>query len=119
MKSIYYFLLPAFLYPSILSYSQRRTRIACVGNSITYGSTIGNREINSYPAQLGAMLGENNEVWNFGKSGDKAIITSPVYVWGFVLTLMGNQVSPIIVLTFSQVFPISSISERMKRSKSR
>ena len=27
-------------------------KVACVGNSITYGSSIDDREINSYPAQL-------------------------------------------------------------------
>ncbi|MDP2335115.1 MAG: GDSL-type esterase/lipase family protein [Bacteroidota bacterium] len=69
MKSIRYFIILIFLFFSILSYSQSKTRIACIGNSITYGSTIGNRETNSYPFQLSAMLGENYEVRNFGKSG--------------------------------------------------
>lgn len=46
-----------------------KIKVACVGNSITYGSGVLNREKNSYPAQLGAMLGENYEVRNFGVSG--------------------------------------------------
>lgn len=46
-----------------------QTKIACVGNSITYGSGIANRKQNSYPAQLQAMLGEAFEVRNFGVSG--------------------------------------------------
>lgn len=44
-------------------------KIACIGNSITYGSGIGNRAHNSYPAQLQAMLGADYEVRNFGVSG--------------------------------------------------
>lgn len=44
-------------------------RVACVGNSITYGSTISNREKNCYPAQLQAYLGDEYEVKNFGASG--------------------------------------------------
>lgn len=44
-------------------------RVACVGNSITYGATIANREKNCYPAQLQAYLGDEYEVRNFGASG--------------------------------------------------
>ncbi len=46
-----------------------RTRIACVGDSITYGYSISNRNRNSYPAQLGEMLGNQWSVRNFGVSG--------------------------------------------------
>lgn len=48
-------------------------KVACVGNSITYGATIPNREKNSYPAQLQAYLGEDYEVRNFGISGTTAL----------------------------------------------
>ncbi len=55
---------------SYLSGSAQKTiKVACVGNSITYGATIENREINSYPAQLAVMLGEHYDVRNFGRSG--------------------------------------------------
>ena len=43
-------------------------KIACVGNSITFGSGIANREKNAYPQQLQAMLGMKYEVRNFGVS---------------------------------------------------
>ncbi|WP_423129894.1 GDSL-type esterase/lipase family protein [Gaoshiqia sp. Z1-71] len=49
--------------------AQKRVKVACVGNSITYGATIENREIKSYPAQLAVMLGEHYDVRNFGRSG--------------------------------------------------
>ncbi len=44
-------------------------KVACVGNSITYGMTIENREEFSYPSQLQRLLGSDYEVGNFGKSG--------------------------------------------------
>ncbi len=47
----------------------QKTRVACVGNSVTYGAGIENREVNSYPSQLQVMLGEDYIVGNFGRSG--------------------------------------------------
>ncbi len=44
-------------------------KVACIGNSITYGAFIPNREENCYPAQLQAYLGSDYEVRNFGVSG--------------------------------------------------
>lgn len=44
-------------------------RVACVGDSITYGYGFKNRERESYPAQLTAMLGTKWEVGNFGVNG--------------------------------------------------
>lgn len=49
--------------------NNQKTRVACVGNSVTYGAGIENRDENSYPAQLQKLLGENYVVANFGKSG--------------------------------------------------
>ena len=44
-------------------------KVACVGDSVTYGSGIEDRDNNSYPAQLQKMLGEAYLVGNFGKPG--------------------------------------------------
>lgn len=44
-------------------------KVACIGNSITYGSGIDNRPLNSYPAQLQRMLGDKWVVRNFGVGG--------------------------------------------------
>ncbi|OHB73009.1 MAG: hypothetical protein A2Z25_09805 [Planctomycetes bacterium RBG_16_55_9] len=46
--------------------------VACVGDSITYGSGIADRAKDSYPAQLGRLLREFDPQWqtqNFGVSG--------------------------------------------------
>ena len=45
-------------------------KIACVGNSITYGSGIANREKNAYPMQLQNLLGDTYKIENFGVSGN-------------------------------------------------
>lgn len=50
-------------------WAKRVIRVACVGNSITYGAGISNREKNSYPAQLQYYLGGDYEVRNFGSNG--------------------------------------------------
>jgi len=47
----------------------RPVKVACVGNSITYGYTLPDREHTAYPAQLQRLLGDGFEVGSFGKSG--------------------------------------------------
>ena len=44
-------------------------RVACVGDSITYGAAIKNRAANCYPTVLGKLLGKGYEVRNFGVNG--------------------------------------------------
>ena len=53
----------------IFSQAKKTIKVACVGNSITYGVGTTNRETDSYPAQLQQMLGNAYVVGNFGKSG--------------------------------------------------
>lgn len=73
MKKTYFLLILLF---SVLSVSAQKAgraiRIACVGNSITYGAGIQDREKNCYPAQLQAYLGDDYQVANFGCSGTTA-----------------------------------------------
>ncbi|HEC42977.1 MAG TPA: sialate O-acetylesterase [Bacteroides sp.] len=44
-------------------------RIACIGNSVTYGHGLGDREQDAYPSRLQEMLGEKYIVRNFGFNG--------------------------------------------------
>lgn len=47
-----------------------KIKIACIGNSITYGSGIKDRAKDSYPAVLNRLLGTNNyDVRNYGVGG--------------------------------------------------
>ncbi len=61
-------LFTALLFGSTLM-AQTITKVACIGNSITYGSGVVNREMNSYPAQLQTYLTDQYQVENFGVGG--------------------------------------------------
>lgn len=51
------------------SKKQKTIRVACIGNSITYGTGIADRTNDSYPSQLQRLLGSDYQVGNFGKPG--------------------------------------------------
>lgn len=61
--------LSLFLFFAVGLQAADTIRVACVGNSITYGSGIKNRDTESYPAVLGQLLGAKYQVKNFGLSG--------------------------------------------------
>lgn len=61
-------ILSIFLAFALIAQAQK-IKVACVGNSVTYGYKIENREANCYPAQLQRMLGDAYAVENFGHSG--------------------------------------------------
>lgn len=66
-RTITLFLILISLFSSTLA--SDTIRVACVGNSVTYGAGIDNRETMSYPAQLQNLLGDGYIVENFGHSG--------------------------------------------------
>ncbi|MDX1364782.1 MAG: sialate O-acetylesterase [Arenibacter latericius] len=51
----------------------QKIKVACVGNSVTYGTRVAERERNAYPVQLQELLGDNYEVANFGYPGATAL----------------------------------------------
>ena len=58
--------------PEGVNSRQKKIRVACVGDSITWGFTIVNRRKNSYPAVLQELLGPDYEVRNFGHNDASA-----------------------------------------------
>jgi acyl-CoA thioesterase-1 len=56
-------------------------RVACIGDSITYGYSIKNRIKDCYPAQLGRMLGPKWQVRNFGVSGATLLKKGDLPYW--------------------------------------
>ena len=79
---MYKFLLSLFLLLSTLSATARKVvRVACVGNSITYGTGIANREHDAYPAQLQRMLGKDYVVGQLRQTWchSPATRTSPLF----------------------------------------
>jgi len=53
----------------LLAAPQDKVKVACVGDSITFGSRVEEREKNAYPVVLGRLLGDGHDVRNFGVSG--------------------------------------------------
>ena len=68
MNKILHLHLILFLLSTTL-FSQQPIKVACIGNSVTYGYGHENPDSTSYPSQLAVMLGDGYEVGNFGKSG--------------------------------------------------
>ena len=84
MKRLFILFVVAAL--TVSAHATDTLRVACVGNSITYGHGIPNREQCSYPAVLGRLLGSGYEVRNFGISartllmkGDRPYMNEPIY----------------------------------------
>lgn len=59
--------------PTKSSLAAKVVRVACVGDSITFGYTIADREHKSYPAQLAKLLRSSADVRNFGVNGATAL----------------------------------------------
>lgn len=56
-------------------------KVACVGDSITYGARLDDRDSDSYPAQLQTLLGEDYAVENFGVGGCTLIRKGTPTIW--------------------------------------
>lgn len=67
--------------PSAQAESGQTIRVACVGDSITYGARIFNREAKCYPTQLGVLLGTNYAVRNFGVNGATLLKHGDIPYW--------------------------------------
>ena len=68
MNRFYQFLVAALLFAFATSGVLAKTKIACIGNSITYGYLLSSPATQSYPARLQALLGAEYEVGNYGVS---------------------------------------------------
>jgi len=72
---IAFFLLPLF------GNEKKKIKVACIGDSITYGARLENREKDSYPARLQGLLGERYLVENFGVGSCTLIRKGRPTVW--------------------------------------
>jgi acyl-CoA thioesterase-1 len=69
------------------AFTRAAKRVACIGDSITFGANIENRRRDSYPSDLQQLFGTRYEVHNFGvsganliKKGDKSYWREPAFV---------------------------------------
>ena len=70
MKKLFLFFLLAFFCFYFNVFAQNKIiKVACIGNSVTYGYSLKNPPTESYPSQLQNLLKEKYEVKNFGHSG--------------------------------------------------
>jgi lysophospholipase L1-like esterase len=101
MKRFYFLFLIALI--STYSFAQQKIKVACIGNSITAGSGVKDKN-NVYPAQLQRMLGDGYEVVNFGVSGrtmlkngdrpywkEKAFVTAKEFAPDIVIIKLGTN----------------------------
>lgn len=79
---------------AIIPAQVNKIRVACVGNSITQG----NDGINTYPAQLGILLGSNYEVRNFGVSGRTLLRKGDYPYWNEAAFQEAKEFDPHIVI---------------------
>ncbi|MFP6667443.1 MAG: family 16 glycoside hydrolase [Pirellulales bacterium] len=73
-------------------------RVACVGDSITFGAGVRDRSRNSYPAQLGALLGEKWDVRNFGHSARTMLKRVNPSYWDSPQFKLAQQFKPHVVI---------------------
>jgi len=80
------------------AYYNETIRVACVGDSITYGASIKDRENNNYPTVLGRSLGEGFEVRNFGVSGATLLKKGDFSYWDRPEFEAAKQFNPHVVV---------------------
>ena len=68
-QKIIFFLFPFYFFYAEIFAQPSKIKVACIGNSVTYGYGLKDPATESYPAQLQNMLGGKYEVKNFGHSG--------------------------------------------------
>ncbi len=93
-----------FIYSSLLvvlfSFSEwtgKEIKVACVGDSITYGARLDDRDNHSYPARLQVLLGEGYEVENFGVGGCTLIRKGIPTVWNELAKIKESNPDIIII----------------------
>ena len=73
-------------------------KIACVGDSLTYGHLVEDREVNCYPAMLNELLGDNYVVGNFGVNGHTMLKTGDRPYWDHENFRLSSILNPDVVI---------------------
>lgn len=74
-----------------------KTKVACIGDSITFGARLEDREKYSYPAQLQKLLGDDYSVENFGIGSCTLIRKGKPNVWTQLAKIMETKPAIIII----------------------
>lgn len=73
-------------------------RVACLGDSITFGHGVADRAKNSYPAVLGQLLGAKYQTKNFGNSGATLLKKGDKPYWSLAEFKQAGEDAPGIVV---------------------
>jgi len=79
-------------------YEGRTVKVACVGDSITFGAGVENRETRSYPARLAEYLGVSFDVRNFGRSGATLQKSGDLPYWTTPEFAAANEFQPDVII---------------------
>lgn len=96
-KGVFAFILGACI---SLQTSAQKIKVACVGNSITYGYGFSNPSAESYPGQMQILLGTNEwEVKNYGSSGRTMLKAGGYSYWDdpFYKDALASQANIVII----------------------
>lgn len=77
--------------------NKENIRIACVGDSITYGARLDDRDQFSYPARLQQLLGKNYIVENFGVGSCTLIRKGIPTVWNQLAKIKASNPNVVII----------------------
>ena len=78
------------------STEKNEIKVACIGDSITYGARLDNRDKDSYPAQLQLLLGHRYQVLNFGVGSCTLIRKGNPTVWNQLSSI--KEANPDIII---------------------
>ena len=73
-------------------------KIACIGDSLTYGHLVEDREVNCYPAVLNELLGDDYVVGNFGVNGHTMLKTGDQPYWNHENFKLSQLFEPDIII---------------------
>lgn len=76
---------------------KEKIKVACIGDSITYGARLDNPEDDSYPAQLQGLLGEKYLVGNFGVSSCTLIRKGIPTVWSLLSKIKESNPDVVVI----------------------
>lgn len=86
-------------------------KVACVGDSLTYGTTLLNRRVECYPSRLARLLGAKYDVLNFGfpgyainKRSDRSLLNTPI------LKILENYAPDYILFALNYKYFISALA---------
>lgn len=76
---------------------KEKIKVACIGDSITFGARLEDPDKDSYPAQLQVLLGDNYDVENFGVGGCTLIRKGEPNVWTQLAKISASKPDIIII----------------------